>query len=87
MQDESKSSLKIGPIKLEKERKVLLAREGFPLIRKEDFPLDIEESIRLFRSLCRIGKAANPHMAGQVEKIRDALGKKNIDLKNLFDGE
>jgi len=34
----------------------------------------------------RIGKAANPHMAGEVEKIREALGKKKIDLKKLFDG-
>jgi FdhE protein len=86
LQDQSKSSLKTDPIKLEKERKDLLAREGFSLIRKEDFPLDIEASIRLFRSLCRIGKAANPHMAGQVEKIREALGKKKMDLKKLFEG-
>jgi FdhE protein len=86
LQDRSKSSLKTDPIKFEKERKDLLAREGFPLMRKEDFPLDIEASIRLFRSLCRIGKAANPRMAGQVEKIRDLLGKKKIDLKKLFDG-
>jgi FdhE protein len=86
LQDRSKPSLKTDPITLDKERKDLLAREGFPLMRKEDFPLDIEASIRLFRSLCRIGKAANPHMAGQVEKIREALGKKEIDLKKLFDG-
>jgi FdhE protein len=86
LQDQLKSSLKTDPIKIEKERKDLLAREGFPLMRKEDFPLDIEASIRLFRSLCRIGKAANPHMAGQVEKIREALAKKKIDLKELFGG-
>ena len=86
LQDRSKPSLKTDPIKIEKERKDLLAREGFPLMRKEDFPLDLEASIRLFRSLCRIGKAANPHMAGQVEKIREALGNKKIDLKKIFDG-
>jgi len=86
LQDRSKLSLKTDPIKLEKERKDLLAGECFSLIRKEDFPLDIEASIRLFRSLCRIGKAANPHMAGQVEKIREVLGNKKMDLKKLFDG-
>jgi FdhE protein len=85
LQDRSKSSLKTDPIQLEKERKDLLVREGFPLMRKEDFPLDIEASIRLFRSLCRIGKAANPHMAGQVEKIREVLGEKKTDLKRIFD--
>lgn len=86
MQDLSKPSLKTDPIKIEKERKDLLAREGFSLIRKVDFPLDIEASIRLFLSLCHIGQAANPHMAGQVEKIRDALAQKKIDLKKIFDG-
>lgn len=85
LQDRSKSSLRTDPIQLEKERKDLLVREGFPLMRKEDFPLDIEASIRLFRSLCRIGKAANPHMAGQVEKIREVLGGKKTDLKRIFD--
>jgi FdhE protein len=86
LQDASKPSLKTDPIKLEKERKDLLSMEGFPLMRKEDFPLDVEASIRLFRSLCRIGKAANPRMAGQVEKIREVLGNKKMDLKKLFEG-
>ena len=86
LQDRSKSSLNIGPIKLETERKDLLAREGFPLMRKEDFPLDVAASIRLFRSLCRIGKAANPHMAVQAEKISEVINNKKIDLKKLFEG-
>ena len=86
LQGQSKSSLKMDPIKIEKERKDLLAREGFSLIRKEDFPLDIEASIQLFWSLCQIGKAANPHMALQAEKIGEAITNTKIDLKKLFKG-
>ena len=83
-QDKSKASLKIEPIKLRKEWKELLAKEGFSLIPKEDYPLDIEASVKLFQTLCQIGKEANPHMAEQVEKIKEALDNKKIDLKNLL---
>ena len=82
----SRDSVRVDSVKVKKNGKGLPAEEGLPLVGKEDFPLDSEASIRLFRSLCRIGKAANPHMAGEVEKIREALGKKKIDLKKLFDG-
>ena len=82
----SRDSVRVDSVKVKKNGKDLPAEEGLPLVGKEDFPLDSEASIRLFRSLCRIGKAANPHMAGEVEKIREALGKKKIDLKKLFDG-
>ena len=85
-QDRTKSSLKIDPIKLKKEWKELLTKEGFSLIKKEDFPLDIEASAGLFQALCRIGKEANPHMAEQVEKINEALNHKKIDLKKLLKG-
>ena len=83
-QDKVKASLKIGPIKLKKEWKELLAKEGFSLIQKEDFPVDIEVSIKLFQSLCQIGKEANSHMAEQVEKINEAIDSKKIDLKKLL---
>ena len=83
-QDKSKASLKIEPIKLRKEWKELLAKEGFSLIPKEDYPLDIEASVKLFQTLCQIGKEANPHMAEQVGKIKEALDNKKIDLKNLL---
>src|SRR4030066_2020313 len=69
-QDKSKTSLKTDPIKLRKEWKELLAKEGFSLIPKEDYPLDIEASVKLFQTLFQIGKEANPHMAEQGEKIK-----------------
>ena len=83
-QDEIKASLKIDPIKLKKEWKELLSKEGFSLIQKEDFPLDVEASAKLFQTLCQIGKDSNPHMAEQVIKIKEALDNKKIDLKDLL---
>lgn len=82
--DRVKASLKIKPIKLRKEWKELLAKEGFSLIQKEDFPLDIEASVKLFQTLCQIGKDANPHMSDQVKKIKEALDSKRIDLKKIL---
>jgi formate dehydrogenase maturation protein FdhE len=80
-QDKVKTSLKIKPIHIKKEWKELLTKEGFSLIQKEDFPLDIESSIKLFQTLCQIGKEANPHMAEQVKKIHELLDSKRLDLK------
>src|SRR4030067_1369328 len=68
-QQSTKVSLKIKPVKLKKEWKELLAKEGFSLIQKEDFPLNIEASIKLFGTLLQIGKDANPHMTEKVRKI------------------
>lgn len=83
-QDKIRASLRIDPIKLKKESKELSTKEGFSLIQKEDFPLDIESSVKLFETLCQIGKEANPHMAEQVGKIREALDNKKTDLKKLL---
>jgi len=86
-QNKVKTSLKIKSIKLRKEWKELLTKEGFSLIQKEDFPLDIEASIKLFESLCQIGKDSNPHMAEQVRKIKETIDHKRIDLKKLLKEE
>jgi len=83
-QDEIKASLKMDPIKLKKEWKELLAKEGFSLIETEDFPLDMEASVKLFETLCQIGKETNSHLAEQVAKIQEATDDKKIDLKKLF---
>lgn len=85
-QEKIKPSLKIKSIPLKKEWKDLLAKEGFSLLEKKDFPLDISASLALFRSLCEIGKKANPHMAQQVEKIEEAITHKKIDLNKAFTG-
>ncbi len=83
-QDDAKASSRIDSIKLKEEWKKLLAKEGFSLIQKEDFPVDVEASIKLLQSICRIAKEANPHMAGQMRKIEEAIDNKKLDVKRLF---
>ena len=83
-QDRIKASLKIESIKLKKEWKELLAKQGFSLLQREDFPLDTEASMTLFQTLCQIGKDANPYMAEQVKKIEEILDSKKIALKELL---
>jgi FdhE protein len=85
-QQSTETSLKIKSIKLKKEWKELLVKEGFSLIQKEDFPLDIEASTTLFAGLCWIAKEANVHMAEQVRKIEEMIENKRIDLKKLLMG-
>ncbi len=84
-QDEAKASVTIDPIQLKKEWKKLLVREGFPLIQKEDFPIDLKASLRLFQSLCQIGVEANLYMAEQVRKIQKAMENQKLDLQKLFE--
>jgi len=83
-QEKTKASLQVDPIPLKKEWKDLLKKEGFSLIEKKDFPVDVEASCSLFRSLCEIGKDANPHMAEQVKKIEENIRNKRMDLKGLL---
>jgi len=83
-QEKVKASLKIDSIQLRKEWKKLLSKEGFSLIQKDDFPLDLESSVKLFETLCQIGKEANPHMAEQARKIKEAIDNKRIDMKKLL---
>jgi FdhE protein len=85
-QDKAKASLTIDSMPLRKEWKRLLSEEGFSLIQKEDFPLDIESSVRLFETVCQVGRDANPHMAEQAKKIEEAIGDKKMDLEQLLRG-
>ncbi len=83
-QEKITPSLNLPPIIIRKEWKALLAKEGFPLLEKRDFPLDIEASLSLFKSLLQIGKEANPHMAEEVKKIEAAISQKKLDLNTLL---
>jgi FdhE protein len=83
-QERVRASLTTKPIHLKREWKALLEKEGFPLLERKDFPIDIEASLSLYKSLCRIGRKANPHMAEQVRKIEEAVANNKIDLSTLL---
>lgn len=80
----AKVSSKVDMGRVPKERRDPGAREGLPLLRKEDFPVDIDASVALFHTLCAMGRTANPHMAAEVKKIEQALSENRLDLKKLI---
>ena len=83
-QEGIKPSLKIQPIPLKKEWKDLLKNEDFPFLQRQDFPLDLESSIQLFKSLCQVAKKANPFMSEQTGKIEKILKERGIDLGSFL---
>jgi FdhE protein len=82
----SRASVRVESVKVKKNGKGLPSEERYSMVGKEDFPVDIEASADLFRSLCRLGSAANPHIASQVAKIDQALHDGTMDLEALFAG-
>jgi FdhE protein len=86
LQAASRASVRVDPMKGKKERRGLPGQGGFPLVEKEDFPIDLEASIDLFRYLCQLGSTANAHMGEQVEKIKEALRGTQTDLEKLLSG-
>ncbi len=83
-QEKIERTVRIGSIEPRQGRKEAPAREGFPLIEKRNFMLDVEACSGLFRALCRVAAEATPLMAEGVEKIAEALVEKRLDIKHLF---
>ena len=66
-------SLHVTPLEISEDLRKLQIKEGFPLINKEDFNLDIPSSVILFGSLCKIGKNATAKMNEDIQKIEKAV--------------
>lgn len=77
-------SINITPPKIKDDLSALQMKEGFPLLNKEDFPLDLASSIKLFQSLCQIGKEATSMMREDVQKIEDAIKDGKLYLDELL---
>lgn len=84
-QEDIKPTLNISPADIRKDLRTLQIREGFPLINREDFILDIFSSTKLFESICHIGKNANEKMMENIQAIEDAIISKTLDPEDLLD--
>ena len=84
-QERVRASLEVESIHLKKEWRELLTKEGFPLLQKKEFPLDLEASVGLFHTLCGIAKETNPFLSGQVNKIEEALKSRKPGLKEWLE--
>ena len=84
LQKEIQPRISLPPIKLDRERIAVKIREGFPLLQREDLPVDPERSAELFGELCRIGLDENPVLAEAAEILREAMDSSRLSFRTLF---
>jgi len=85
----AKPQIPTTPIHPNEEVRKIRTKEGFPLVNKKAFLLDIPASITLFQSIANIAKETTSKLKKNVQKIEmaDKHGKLNREelLKNHFD--
>jgi FdhE protein len=80
----TRAVVKTGPIGSSKPVEKGPSGEGVGLMRKEDFPVDLEASVSLFHKLCCIAQKANGHMAQQAKKAGAAFKASPLELANIM---
>jgi len=80
----AESNVSIIPQKIREDVNKLQIKEGFPLLNKENFTLDIPSSVMLFESLCQIGKNATAKMNENIQKIEQAVTDGRVHLDELL---
>jgi FdhE protein len=85
-EEQNRITVSVGnnPLLLKREGEDHLTQERFPLLQRQDFPIDAEACVGLFRSLSRIAKDANPFMSEQVRKIEETMERRKLDVKELL---
>jgi len=80
----STPTLSGAPIETKDDIRKLQTKEGFPLINKEDFIIDIPSSVVLFESLCTIAKETTSKMNEDIQKIDKAITDDKVHLDELL---
>lgn len=83
-QEDYRPGLDVSPIETSDNFRTLQIKEGFPLINKEDFILDILSSVELFKSLCEVGRNATPKMKENILLIEEAERNGMLNLESLL---
>jgi FdhE protein len=83
-QEDSKSQIKIDPLKINEELLALKKKERFSLIDISEFGLESDAAIALLERICKIVEAANQEMADSARVIRRAAASGAVDPQSLF---
>ena len=83
-QEKAKTRLSLEPIQMSKEFLALKEKEGFPLIAKADFPIDLGVSEALFKEICVLAGKANEALTETSLKIAENLNRKGLKVSVLF---
>jgi FdhE protein len=81
---DSTPTLSVASIETKEDIRTLQTKEGFPLINKEDFTIDIPSSAVLFESLCTIAKETTSKMNEDIQKIEKAVTDDTLHLDELL---
>jgi FdhE protein len=83
-QEDSKSQLKIEPIKISSEILAVKKNDKFPLINISEFVVDRNAATTLLKRICQIAEAANKEMAAAARAIRKAVASEALDPAAVF---
>jgi FdhE protein len=83
-QNEIKTAIDIPPVEIEENLKKIRLREGFPLLNKEDFHVDVLTAQKIFESILQLGEKAPPRLREEMEKIKQAILNKVLDIETVL---
>lgn len=83
-QEESKSQIKIDPLKISEEMLAVKQKERFSLIDMSEFRVDLKAAKALLERICEIVEAANQEMAEPARTIRKAMAAGILELQSIF---
>jgi FdhE protein len=83
-QEDSKSQLKIEPIKISAEILAVKQNEKFPLIDISEFVVDKNSAAALLKKICQIAEVANKEIAAAARAIRKAMASEALDPGAVF---
>lgn len=83
-QEDSKSRIKIDPLKIDQEILTLKKKEKFSLIAMDEFKLESKAAIALLDRICQIVETANTDMADSARLIRKAVASEALDPQPVF---
>jgi FdhE protein len=84
-QENCKGRIDLEPLQLSEELQAAKAREKLPLIEIGAFSYDVDESAKLFLTLCQLATQANPKLSAAAAIILTAVDK-TVKPDALFSG-
>jgi FdhE protein len=82
-QQESQQEIAIPDPNLPEETVKLKIEEGFPLLDRDDFQVDVDGFRRLFQNLCQLSLAENPVLAAAGKTLLEAVDSERLDFAQL----
>lgn len=83
-QESVSDRITLSPAKISGRLKSFHAKEGFPLLAREDFVIDIPASVQLFETIARIAKKTNEKMKNNAQALEEAIVINAMNIRDLL---